>query len=65
MMAASVALVLNGGRVFSKQIIAAHFDETTFPVRAAQFIAQRCIRDHLFSSDSLGRLSDLQALSNN
>ena len=51
-MIAAVALVLHGGRVFSKQIIAAHFDEKTFPVRAAQFIAQRGIRDHLFSSDS-------------
>ena len=51
-MAASVALVLNGGRVFSKQILAAHFDEKTFPVKAAQFIAARGIRDHLFSSDT-------------
>jgi hypothetical protein len=51
-MAASVALVLNGGRVLSKQILAAHFDEKTFPVKAAQFIAARGIRDHLFSSDT-------------
>jgi hypothetical protein len=51
-MAASVALVLNGGRVLSKQILAAHFDEKTFPVKAAQFIAERGIRDHLFSSDT-------------
>jgi hypothetical protein len=51
-MAASVALVLNGGRVLSKQILAAHFDEQTFPVKAAQFIAERGIRDHLFSSDT-------------
>jgi hypothetical protein len=51
-MAASVALVLHGGRVFSAQILSAHFDEKTFPVRAAQFIAQRGIRDHLFSTDT-------------
>jgi hypothetical protein len=53
-MAASVALVLNGGRVFSRQILSAHFDEKTFPVKAAQFVAQRRIRDHLFSSDTWG-----------
>ena len=47
-----MALVLNGGRVLSKQILAAHFDEQTFPVKAAQFIAERGIRDHLFSSDT-------------
>ncbi len=51
-MAASVALVLHGGRAFSKQILAAQFDEKTFPVKAARFIAQRGIRDHLFSSDT-------------
>jgi hypothetical protein len=51
-MAASVLLVLNGGRAFSKQIIAVHFDEKAFPVKAAQFIAQRRIRDHLFSTDA-------------
>jgi len=54
MMTVSVALVLNGGRVLSKQILSAHFDEKTFPVKAAQFIAQRGIRDHLFSSDAWG-----------
>jgi hypothetical protein len=53
-MAASVALVLNGGRVRSRQILSAHFDEKTFPQKAAQFIAQRGIRDHLFSSDTWG-----------
>jgi hypothetical protein len=53
-MAASVALVLNGGRVFSRQILSAHFDEKIFPVRAAQFIAGRGIRDRLFSSDTWG-----------
>jgi hypothetical protein len=53
-MAASVALVLHGGRVFSRQILSAHFDEKTLPVKAAQFVAQRGIRDHLFSSDTWG-----------
>jgi hypothetical protein len=53
-MAASVTLVLNGGRVHSRQMLAAHFDERDFPVKAAQFIAQRGIRDHLFSSDTWG-----------
>jgi hypothetical protein len=53
-MVASVALVLNGGRIFSRQMLDAHFDEKVFPVKAAQFIAQRGIRDHLFSSDTWG-----------
>jgi hypothetical protein len=52
--AASVALVLHGGRVGSRQWLAAHFDEKTFPVKAAQFLAQQGIRDHLFSTDSWG-----------
>ena len=51
-MAASMALVLNGGRLLSRQMVAAHFDEKTFPVKATRFIAQRDIRDHLFSTDS-------------
>ena len=38
---ASVALVLNGGRVLSRQILSAHFDERTLPVKAAEFVAQR------------------------
>jgi hypothetical protein len=38
--------------VVSKQIIAAHFDEKSFPVQAVQFITERGIRDHLFSSDT-------------
>ncbi len=53
-MAASLALVLHGGRVFSRQILSAHFEEKTFPVKAAQFVSQRGIRDHLFSSDTWG-----------
>jgi len=53
-MTTSVALVLNGGRVHSKQMLAAHFDERVFPVKAAQFITQRGIHDHLFSTDTWG-----------
>jgi hypothetical protein len=49
-----VALVLNGGRVLSRPMLGAHFDEKIFPVKATQFIAQRGIRDHLFSSDTWG-----------
>jgi hypothetical protein len=51
-MAASAALVLNGGRVFSRQIVAAKFDEKMLPVRAAEFVAQRGIHDRLFSTDT-------------
>ena len=50
--AASVVLVSHDGRMFSAQILSAHFDEKTFPVKAAQFIAHRGIRDHLFSTDT-------------
>jgi hypothetical protein len=53
-MAASLVLVMNGGRLFSRQILNAHFDEKVFPVKAAQFITQRSIRDHLFTSDVWG-----------
>jgi hypothetical protein len=51
---ASVALVLNGGHLFSKPILSAHFDEKIFPVKAAQFLSQKGVRDHLFSSDMWG-----------
>jgi hypothetical protein len=53
-MVASVTLVLHGGRAFSRQLLAAHFDEKMFPVHAAQFIVRAGIRDHLFSSDAWG-----------
>jgi hypothetical protein len=52
--AASVGLVLNGGRLFSLQMMNARFDEKSFPVRAAAFLAQNRIHDHLFSTDSWG-----------
>jgi hypothetical protein len=50
-LAASTAVVLNGGRVFSAQIISAHFNQNVFPVRATEFIAENGIHDHLFNSD--------------
>jgi hypothetical protein len=50
-LAAGMAIVLNGGRVFSAQIVSARFNEKIFPVKAAEFIAANGIHDHLFSSD--------------
>jgi hypothetical protein len=50
-LAAGMAIVLNGGRVFSAQIVSAHFNEKAFPVKAAEFIARKGIHDHLFNSD--------------
>ena len=50
-LAASVAIALNGGRLFSAQIVSAHFDEKTFPVKATEFIVKKGIHDHLFNSD--------------
>ena len=54
LMIASAGVVLNGGRMFSRQVIHAHFSETVYPARAADFIAQNGIHDHLFSTDSWG-----------
>ena len=51
-MIAFVLLVLHGGRVFSFQMMAVKFDEKFLPAGAAGFIAQRGIRDHLFSTDN-------------
>jgi hypothetical protein len=48
---ASTALVLNGGRVLSTQIVSAHFDEKRFPVKATEFIAAHGIHDHIFNPD--------------
>jgi hypothetical protein len=50
-LAAGMAIVLNGGRVFSTQIVSAHFSEKAFPAKAAEFIAQKGIHDHLFNTD--------------
>jgi hypothetical protein len=50
-LAAGTAIVLNGGRVFSAQIVSAHYNEKAFPVKAAEFIAQKGIHDHLFNPD--------------
>jgi hypothetical protein len=49
---ASAALVLNGGRMFSHQVMSSRFDKKILPIEAAEFIAQKNIRDHLFSTDS-------------
>lgn len=51
-LAASAAIVLNGGRVLSVQVASAHFDEKEFPVKATEFIAAKGIHDHLFNSDA-------------
>jgi hypothetical protein len=48
---ASAAISLNGGRVLSAQVVSAHFDERSFPVKATEFIAAKGIHDHLFNSD--------------
>lgn len=48
---ASAAISMNGGRVGAVQFFSAHFDETTLPVRATEFIAAKGIHDHLFSPD--------------
>ena len=50
-LAASTAVVLNGGRLGPAQLISAHFSEKIFPVRAAEFIRAQNIHDHLFNSD--------------
>jgi hypothetical protein len=50
-LAASAAIALNGGRCLSATVLSAHFDENTFPVRAADFIAKKGIHDHLFNPD--------------
>jgi len=50
-LAASAAIALNGGRLLSATVLLAHFDENTFPVKAADFIAAKGIHDHLFNPD--------------
>ncbi len=50
-LAASAAIMLNGGRVLSAQVASAHFDEKKFPVKATEFIAEKGIHDHLFNPD--------------
>jgi hypothetical protein len=51
-LAATMAIAANGGRLFSKQVMAAHFDEKKFPVKAAEFISRQEIRDDIFNPDS-------------
>jgi hypothetical protein len=48
---AATAIVLNGGRVLSAQVVSARFNDKTIPVKAAEFIARNGIHDHLFNSD--------------
>ena len=47
----SFALALNGGRLFSTPVMAAHFDQRQFPVAAAEYVAAHNIHDHMFSTD--------------
>ena len=47
----SLAVAVNGGRLFKTPVLAAHFDQRTFPVAAAEFVAAHDIRDHMFSTD--------------
>jgi hypothetical protein len=51
-MIAAEAMVLNSGRMLSRAVIAAQFDEKLLPAKAAEFISQEGIHDHLFSTDS-------------
>ena len=51
-LAASTAVVLNGGYLGSTPILSARFSENTFPVRATEFIRAQDIHNHLFSTDS-------------
>ena len=48
---ASLAVVLNGGRLFGMPLLAAHFDQRQFPVVAAEYVAGHNIRDDMFSTD--------------
>jgi len=48
----SAAVAVNGGRLFSRQVMDAHFSEHKFPVRAAEFIASQKISDGVFNPDS-------------
>ena len=50
-LAAATAIVLNGGRLFSAQVVSAQFNEKKFPVRATEFIRGKNIHDHLFNPD--------------
>ncbi len=51
LLAASTAIVLNGGRLGSAQVMSAQFNEKNFPEKAAQFIREKKIHDHLFNPD--------------
>jgi hypothetical protein len=51
MLVASLAVAVNGGRLFKTPVLAAHFDQRKFPVAAAEFVAAQDIHDHMFSTD--------------
>jgi len=51
---ATLAICLNGGRVLNKQVIAAHFEPSRFPVRAVSVLAERGSTNPIFSLDSWG-----------
>jgi hypothetical protein len=50
----TIAVGLNQGRVFGRQVLNAHFNPDRFPVRAVDFLVQRDYRDPIFSLDSDG-----------
>jgi hypothetical protein len=49
-----IAICVHGGRLGSRQIMAAHFPEKRFPVRAVDVIAQRGIHEPIFCPDYWG-----------
>jgi len=51
-LAASTAIVLNGGRMLSVQVVSAQFSEKNFPITATEFIRANNIHDHLFNPDN-------------
>ena len=51
LLVASLAVAVNGGRLFKTPVLAVHFDKHKFPVAAAEFVAAGNIRDHMFSTD--------------
>jgi len=49
---ALAGIAVHGGRLFSTPVMAAHFSEEQFPVKAAEFIAAQGIRDGIFDPDN-------------
>jgi hypothetical protein len=48
---ASLVVAVQGGRLFDKAVLAAHFDQRQFPVAATEYVAAHNIHDHMFSTD--------------